>query len=84
VREVETNRRLTAIARPFALSPSYTLLTLPRTTTRQSTMSSANFRLNNLINTLAPTPTESTTTMSVPIDNEIKGKLALVTGASGG
>ena len=48
-------------------------------------MTSAKDRLNEIKNTIAPVPTESSpTTMSVLIDNEIKGKLALVTGASGG
>lgn len=58
---------------------------LPPSTTRPRTMSNAKARLNDVKDTIAPTPTESTSpTMSVPVDNEIRGKLALVTGASGG
>jgi hypothetical protein len=48
-------------------------------------MSSAQGRLTEIKSTIAPTPTPiESKPMSVPIDNEIKGKLALITGASGG
>ena len=47
-----------------------------------STMSTAQVRLNNIKNSIVLT--KSSAPMSQPIDNEVKGRLALVTGASGG
>ena len=45
-------------------------------------MSGATERLNNIKDAIISTT--ASTSMSVPVDNEIRGKLALVTGASGG